>query len=50
MKMSRVLVFALLAFAALILQVWLSTGNKKCCSSPNVYTKTPAESQMGDSR
>ena len=56
MKNPKVLVFMLLAFAALMLQIILSMGkpdgqSKSCCpASLNFYSNNPSESQRGDGR
>lgn len=56
MKKTRVLVFVLLALAALMLQVILSlgkpAGQSKSCCSPSLYlfSINPSESQRGGSR
>jgi hypothetical protein len=56
MLKNKVLVFFLLAVAALMLQVILSLGKldgqgKSCCSpSLDFYRNNPSESRMGDGR
>ena len=56
MKKTRVMVFVLVALAALMLQVILSLGkpdgqSKSCCSpSLNFYRNYPSDSRMGDGR
>ncbi len=56
MKKNRVMVFVLLALAALLLQVILSLGkpdgpSKSCCSPAlNFFTNNPSESQREGSR
>jgi len=56
MKKTNVLVFVLLAFAALMLQIILSMGkpegqSNRCCSpSLNFFSNNPSENQRGVSR
>jgi len=56
MLKNKVLVFFLLAVAALLLQVILNLGkpdgqSKSCCSpSLNLFSNNPSESPMGGSR
>jgi len=56
MLKDKVLVFVLLALAALLLQIVLSLGkppgpNKSCCStSLNLFSNNPSESKAGGSR
>jgi hypothetical protein len=56
MKHPKVLVFVLLALAALMLQIILSLGKpdgqtKSCCpASLNFYSNNPSESQRSDGR
>jgi hypothetical protein len=56
MKKTRVMVFVLLALAALLLQIVLSLGkpdgqSKSCCSpSLDFYRNNPSDSRMGDGR
>jgi len=56
MKKTRVMVFVLLALAALMLQVILSLGKpdgqgKSCCSPAlNFFSNNSSESQRGGSR
>jgi hypothetical protein len=53
---NKVLVFMLLALAALLLQIALSLGkpsgpNKSCCSPAlNLFNNNPSDSEMGGSR
>jgi len=53
---NKVLVFVLLALAALLFQIVLSLGrlagqSKSCCSpSLNLFSNNPSESRMGDGR